>query len=206
MSMSRVLVIGSGGHAKVVADILRCQGSTVVGFLDDNPETWGSKRLGLPVLGGLETYTDHMPDALIVGVGAADIRRRIVERLGIAAEPLWCNAVHPSATIASSARLGRGVVVAAGAVINPDAVAGDHVIINTGATVDHDCHVGNYSQIAPGAHLAGAVRVGQGVLVAMGAIVVPGRTIGDGAVVGAGAVVVRDVPQGVKALGVPARW
>ncbi|MDQ6832120.1 MAG: NeuD/PglB/VioB family sugar acetyltransferase [Chloroflexota bacterium] len=203
--MSGVLILGAGGHAKVVADILCCQGTPVIGFLDDNPATWGTMRLGLPVLGGIATYRAHMPSGLILGIGDIAARRAVVERLGACVWDLWCNAVHPHATIANSVRLGRGVAVMARAVINPDAILGDHGVVNTGATVDHDCVIEAYAHIGPGAHLAGGIRVGIGAFIGVGANITPWLTVGDGAVVGAGSVVVGNVPCCVTVKGVPAR-
>ena len=201
-----MLVLGAGGHGKVVADILLCRGLAVRGFLDDDPAIWGATRLGLPVLGAIESYAGYAPDGLVMGIGANHIRRQVAERLGAAATPLWRNAIHPQATVAASARLGRGVMIAAGAVVNPDSALGDHVIINTGATVDHDCTLGAYVHLAPGGHLAGGVRIGAGTLIGVGASVAPQRSVGEWATVGAGAVVVRDIPDRVIAKGVPARW
>ncbi|MDQ2787150.1 MAG: NeuD/PglB/VioB family sugar acetyltransferase [Chloroflexota bacterium] len=203
--MSGVLILGAGGHAKVVADILCCQGTPVRGFLDDNPATWGATRLGLPVLGGIATYREYMPSGLILGIGDIAARRAVVERLGVGVHDLWCNAIHPHATVAHSARLGRGVAVMARGVVNPDAILGDHSVVNTGATVDHDCVIGAYAHIGPGAHLAGGIRVGIGALIGVGANITPWLTIGDDTVVGAGSVVVGDVPAHVTVKGIPAR-
>ncbi len=205
MSRSGVLILGAGGHGKVVADILLCQDVPVSGFLDDNPMLEGQVRLGLPILGPIESYPRYEPSGLALGVGDTSHRQRIVHRCGPPAQHLWRNTIHPRATIATSTRLGRGVTVIAGAVINPDAILGDHVIINTGATVDHECVVAAYGHIAPGAHLAGCVCIGEGVLVGTGANVCPGCSIGAWSIVGAGATVVRDIPAGVTAIGVPAR-
>lgn len=204
--MTRALVIGAGGHAKVVADILLCQGMEVLGFLDDDPKTWGAIRLGLHVLGSISGYQDYAPDVLAIGIGENLARQRIVERLGAAERQMWCNAIHPAAVVARSVRIGRGVVIAAGAVVNPDTAIGDYAIINTGATVDHDCEIGEYTHIAPGAHLSGGVVLGQGVLLGVGSCVAPLKSIGDWAIVGAGAAVARDIPPRVVAKGVPARW
>ena len=206
MRLDGVLILGAGGHGKVVADILVCQGVPVLGFLDDDPMLEGQTRLGLPVLGRIDAYPRYEPGGLVLGVGDAARRRGVVRRGGAAAQPLWRSAVHPRATVAASARLGRGVTISAGAVVNPDASVGDHAIVNTGATVDHDCVIAAYGHIAPGAHLAGGVRIGEGALVGVGANVCPNCSIGAWAVVGAGAVVVCDIPAGVTALGVPARY
>jgi sugar O-acyltransferase (sialic acid O-acetyltransferase NeuD family) len=203
--MSGILIIGAGGHGKVVADILLCSGIKVLGFLDDDPATWQDTRLGLPVLGAIEDYQRFAPDGLTMGIGSNAARRQIVIRLS-GAESLWRNAIHPKAIVSPFARLGKGIVVAAGSVVNPDAVIGDNTILNTGATVDHDCVIGDYAHIAPGAHLSGGVRVGEGTLIGIGAAIAPGCSIGEWSVVGAGAVVVQDVPARVTAKGVPARW
>jgi sugar O-acyltransferase (sialic acid O-acetyltransferase NeuD family) len=203
--MSGVLVIGAGGHGKVVADILLSQGRCIRGFLDDDPATWGARQLGIPVLGEPEAYAEFDPTGLILGVGEIGARREIVARLGCRAAHLWCNAIHPRATVARSVTLGRGIAVMAGAVVNPDATLGDHCIVNTGATVDHDCAIGAHAHIAPGAHLAGGIRVGCGAMVGIGASVTPNQRIGAGAMVAAGAVVVSDVEDGAVVKGIPAR-
>ncbi len=203
--MSGILIIGAGGHGKVVADILLRQSISVLGFLDDDPATWGTLRLGLPVLGAIDTFSDYSPEGLAMGIGSNTIRREIVRRLGNLAHDLWQLAIHPRAVIAPSVSIGRGTVVAAGAVVNPDTYLGDHVIINTGATVDHDCHIGDFVHIAPGAHIAGGVRVSEGALLGIGSVAIPGSAIGEWATVGAGAVVLDNIPDRVVAIGIPAR-
>jgi len=113
--------------------------------------------------------------------------------------------VHPSAVISKSASLGEGVTVMAGVLINANSQIGNNVIINTGAIVEHDCIVGDHIHVATGARLAGTVTVGTGSHIGAGAIVLEGRSIGSNSIVGAGAVVVRDVPDEVVVMGVPAR-
>jgi len=204
--MSGILILGSGGHAKVIADIFMCQGITVRGYLDDNPDSWGYLRLGLPVLGAIERYHDFEPDGMIVAIGSNRIRKAIVERLGALADPLWINAIHPSAVIASSVHIGRGTAVMARAVINPDTTLGRHVIVNTSSSIDHDCSIADFVHTAPGSHVAGVVTIGEGALMGIGSVAIPTMSIGAWAVVGAGAAVVRPVPDGVIAKGVPTRW
>lgn len=200
-----ILILGAGGHGKVVADILQCQKIQVMGFLDDDSTRWGTLQLDLPVLGPVESYAQYAPNGLVIGVGNLEARQDIVRRLGTQAYPLWRDAIHPRAIIAQSVQLGRGVMVAAGAVVNPDAVLGEHVIVNTGCTIDHDSVVGDFSHIAPGAHLAGGVTIGRETLIGIGATVIEGKYVGDRAVVGAGAVVIHDISDGMTAVGVPAR-
>lgn len=204
--MTGILVLGAGGHGKAVADILLAGGETVLGFLDDERATWGTERLGLPVLGATDTYHEHYPTGLVLGVGSNQARGIIVGRLGNAAATLWRRAIHPRAVVASSASLEPGAVVMAGAVVGPDVKIGAHVIVNHGATVDHDCVVSPFAHVAPGANVAGGVNIGEGSLVGIGSAVLPYQTIGDWATIGAGAVVNRDVPAGVTASGVPVRW
>lgn len=202
--MSRVVILGAGDHGRVVADILLCARQEVVAFLDVKRERWGIPIHGIPVPGDDSKLAGLRADGVVAGVGDNRTRHRIVAEL---LSPVnWVNAIHPSAVVSPWAKLGRGVVIAAGAVVNPDAEVGDFAIVNTGATVDHDCCIGPFAQVAPGVHLAGRVMVGEGAMIGTGAAVVPGCTIGAWAVIGAGAVVTKNIPAGVTAKGVPARW
>jgi acetyltransferase EpsM len=201
-----VLILGAGGHGKVVADTLISQGIPVQGFLDDAPNTWGKYVIGIPVLGAVDQWPEYQPDGLVLGIGANATRQMIVNRLGRAGEELFRNAFHSHAIISSHASLGYDVVVIAGAVINASTIIGNHVIVNTCSSIDHDCVIGDYAHIAPGCHLAGGVSIGEGAMIGAGAVVIPGCTVGKWAVIGAGAVVVRNIPDHVTAKGVPARW
>lgn len=204
--MSGVLILGAGGHAKVIADILLLQDVTVLGFLDDDPALWGKQFIGLPVLGSIASYADYAPDGLVSAIGSNAVRKRVVSRLGVAVESLWQTVIHPRATVAHSVELGCGLVIAAHAVVNPDSKLGDHVIVNTGATVDHDCIVDSFAHIAPGVHLAGDVKIGEGSLIGIGSQSIPGCHVGAWSVVGAGSTIVTNIPANVTAKGTPARW
>ncbi|QDT53336.1 Putative acetyltransferase EpsM [Caulifigura coniformis] len=203
--MTKSLVIcGAGGHAKVVADVARSAGWTVAGFVDDlHPERAGEAFFGSQILDANQVFQGSMP-AIALGIGDCAARlRRATELLD-----LGCPApvlVHPRAIVASSAQVGPGTQVIAGAVLNPDARLGTAVIINTGATVDHDCVIGDGVHLAPGVHLAGNVTVGERTLIGIGSVVKPGIRIGRDCVIGAGSVVVEDLPDGAIAYGVPAR-
>lgn len=196
-----VLVVGAGGHAKVVIATLRTNGRDVAAVVDDDPAWHGSLLLGARVVGPTSRIAEHTGDA-VLAIGANQIRQRIA-----AAYPAvrWVTVVHPSAVVHESVRLGAGTVVFAGAVLQPDVEVGDHAIVNTGATVDHDGRVGDFVHVAPGCHLSGGVTLGEGAFLGVGAACLPGVTVGAWTTVGGGGVVVRDLPAGVTAVGVPAR-
>ena len=203
-----VVIIGAGGHGKVVADILRAAGgANPVGFVDADPALRGQSVAGLPVLGPanlLARLWQQNVRHAVVAIGDNRTRRRYGDVLrDHGFEPL--SAVHPSAVVSASAALGRGVVVAANATVCTEARVGDFAIVNTAAVVDHECRVGAGVHVAPGARLAGRVRVRDEAFVGIGAIVIQCLTIGRGATVGAGAVVTRDVPDLATVVGVPAR-
>lgn len=202
LASSKIVVLGAGGHAKVVISTVRAAGQDVCAVFDDDRSRWGDSVLGVPVEGGLADAPDSPAYAGIIAIGSNPARRQIAARFQ---HLCWHTVVHPSAYVDSTVRLGQGTVVFAGAVVQPDAVIGSHVIINTGATVDHDCRLADYVHVAPGTHLAGAVQVGEGALLGIGSAVVPGRSIGRWALVGAGGVVIQDVPDHVTVVGIPAR-
>jgi len=197
----RLVIIGAGGHAKVVVASARAAGFDVAAIADDNVALWGSQLLGVPVAGPTAPVLDDPGAQVVLAIGSNATRRK----LAAASRCRFVSVVHPSAIIDASVRLGAGSVVFAGAVIQPDAALGGHAIVNTGASIDHDCAVGVAVHVAPGARLAGNVTLGDEVFIGIGAVVVPGISIGARTTVGAGAAVVRDLPADVIAAGVPAR-
>lgn len=204
----RIVIIGAGGHGKVVLDILRAAGGVEpVGFLDADPALAGTQVCGLAVLGPanlLPGLRRQKVKGAIVAIGdnrARDQYAALVREHGLE----LVSAIHPRAYVSPTAVLGTNVVVAAHATVCVDARIEDSAIINTAAVVDHENLIGRGSHIGPGALLAGRVRVGPLAFVGMGAKVLQCRTIGEGATVGAGAVVRQDVPPGATVVGVPAR-
>lgn len=196
--MTDLLIIGAGGHARVV---LAALSDGVRPALVDPAVPSGTRLDGIPVLGGDEVLASHI-EGTHVAIGSNVRRRDAVDRAGPRA---WTTIISPLAHVIDGVTLAEGAFVGARAVIQPGAKIGRHVIINTGAIVEHDCVVGDFAHVAPGAVLCGAVVVGEGALVGAGAVVTPGITIGRDTVIGAGAVVVADVPDGVTVVGNPAR-
>ena len=204
-----VLILGAGGHAQVVADILlrahdagtNCQ---PIGFLDDDPTLAGTAIMGLPVLGAIAQLSEFDHDAVIVAIGDNCTRARIFESVRARGERI-VNAIHPVAVVAPDVRLGEGVMICAGVVVNTGTIIGDNVILNTGCTVDHHNRIGNHAHIAPGVHLGGNVHIGEGAFIGIGTVVIPGCSIGEWAMIGAGSVVTKDILPYATAVGMPAR-
>lgn len=199
-----ILVIGAGGHAKVCIELLQAMGEQVDFCVSSGGTT---SCVGIPVLDG-DAYLARLHGdgyhRVFVALGANHLRVKLATA-AVALGYELVNAISPRAVVSPSARLGRGVAVMAGAVINAEAVIGDLSIINTGASVDHDCVIGAGVHIAPQAALAGHVHVGATSLLGIGSRVIPERRIGKDAIVGAGAVVIRDVGDNATVAGTPAR-
>jgi len=203
--MSEILIVGTGDHARVVADLAVAAGHTIAGHVDPSGSSTASGVAAIGRLDGDLEWLDERRDApFTVAIGSNDVRRRAYERcLELGLEPI--SLVHPSAVVLGGARIGHGAQVCALALVGVDALIEEDAIVNSAATVDHDVVIGPHAFVAPGAHLAGRVRVGTGAHVGIGVAVREGTIIGDGALVAAGAAVVADVPAHARVAGVPAR-
>lgn len=198
------LVVGAGGHAKVVIDALLRSGSLVLGCYDDNPALIGSEPVpGIRVVGrSSQAERDWTKGRkVIVAIGENRLRRRLSSLWNVE----YGVAVAPSAVLGRGVAIGPGSMILPSATVNIDAVIGAHAILNTSCSVDHDCRIGDYVHIAPGCHLGGNVVVGEGAFIGIGTAVIPGVRIGRWSVVGAGTVVTRDVPDNSTAVGVPVK-
>jgi len=198
----KVIIIGAGGHAKVVADAIRKSGDILIGFLDDDKTRSGENFCGARILGTLSSYSEFAFDAeFIIAIGNNNVRKSISESMTCK----WYTAVHPSASIGEGAILDEGAFVAAGAVINADARIGKHTIVNTCAVVEHDCSIGAFVHVSPRATVCGACSVGELSWLGAGSTVINGLTVCKEAVIGAGATVIRDIENKGTYVGVPAR-
>lgn len=194
-----VILIGGGGHAKVVADCVQARGGQVVGILDDGIPA-GTSILGIPVLGKIAEYQNYLQYSFLIAIGSNSVRRRIAQELAVN----WYTAVHPSAVISPYAVIGAGTVVMPRAVVNAGAVIGLHCILNTGVIVEHDNRIADYVHLSPAAALGGTVSVGTETHIGIGAVVRNNISICGGCTIGAGAVVVKDLTEPGTYVGVPA--
>ena len=207
--MKRVVIIGAGGHAREVAEILRQQSGerlSVLGFVVDDPGIHAETIGGLPVLGNWSWLegTDRSDLFLICAIGLPDVRKQLVER-AVMQQFRFTNAISPLAYISPQARLGEGVMIFPFSFISAASSIGDHAIVNAGATVSHQTSVASYGTLSPGVHVAGNASIGEGCFLGIGASVIQGVTVGRWSIIGAGAAVIRDVPEYVTAAGVPAK-
>lgn len=200
-----VVVIGAGGHGKVVVATLQAAGLKPSLVLDDDPALWGGAVLGIEIAGPTAELHRLGTRRAVLAVGGNRARGDLAVDLAAGGDVEWVTAVHPAAVVDPSVSLGPGTVVFAGAIIQPDTTVGAHVIVNTAASVDHDCRLGDFVHVAPGARLAGGVEVGEGAFLGIGCRVLPGLRIGAWATVGAGATVTHDVSDGWTVVGSPAR-
>jgi sugar O-acyltransferase (sialic acid O-acetyltransferase NeuD family) len=201
-----LLVLGAGGHGRVVADAAQASGQwAVVAFLDDRFPNLTSAG-PWPVLGSFANLANYGTEQWDVALGIGDNSGRAAHLERILADGYACPAVcHPAAVISAHAIIGPASVVFATAVVNYNAVVGRGCIVNSGAVIEHDCVLGDAAHVSPRAALAGGVTVGAASWIGIGASVVQGVRIGSGVRVGAGAAVLKDLPDGVTAVGVPAR-
>ena len=200
---SDLVIIGAGGHGRVVADIaLKSEKYKNIYFLDDAVT---SDQLGLPVLGTVSEVNNFCATAdFFVAVGNSDARKRITEIIkseGCSIATL----VHPAAVIGKDVSIDEGSVIMAGVVINPCVKIGRGVIVNTSSSIDHDCRICDYSHISVGAHIAGMTTIGRGTWVGAGSTVIESLSVCDDCFIGAGSVVVKSIAESGKYFGVPAR-
>jgi len=197
-----LILIGSGGHAKVVAEIaMLSKRFSSIRILDSDLRRDGEKVLGIAV----ETPLDpgRAPFAFHIAIGDAHARARLWQEL-VSRGGTPATLVHPDASVSAHAEIGAGSAVAAKAIVAPSASIGCGCIINHGAVVDHDCTVGDFAHVAPNTTLGGGARIGRMSLIGAGAIILPGIGVGARTVVAAGSVVTVNVPDHELWAGVPA--
>lgn len=192
-----LIIIGAGGHGRVVADIAQALGYEMIRFVDASfPDL--SQSGAWPVIA--KTHEETAGE-IALAIGNNKTRMRILETVSDRVVSL----VHPSASVSPYAAIGAGSVVCTGATVGAFAVLGRGCIINTGASVDHDCTLADGVHISPGARLGGGVQIGPRTWVGIGAAVREYKTLGKDVIIGAGAAVVANVPDNKRMGGVPAK-
>jgi UDP-perosamine 4-acetyltransferase len=207
--MTKYILIGTGEHARVLADAMRACGLPLSAVASPDAAVLSGPLSGLPYLASDEEVLAMGLNGVLLVNGIGSIARPHARRAAYekfrSAGFHFASVVHPSAVIASHVEIESGAQIMAGAVVQTGARIGVDALLNTGALVDHDCRIGEHVHIAPGACLSGNVSVGGSSHIGIGASVIQGKTIGVGVIVAAGAVVISDIPDGVTVAGVPAR-
>ncbi|MCO4323960.1 acetyltransferase [Mammaliicoccus sciuri] len=202
--MKAIIMIGNGGHAKVIKDII--DSSTeyeLKGYLDDNiSERYVEEGILYDNLGNIENYKEDF--YFNIAIGGNDIRASLFERIAL---PLskFPVLIHPSAIISPSAKIGYGTVIMPKSVINSNSLIGSHVIINTSSIIEHDNVIDDYVHISPNATLTGGVKVGKKSQVGASATIIPMVSIGKNTIVGAGSTVVKNIGDNQIVVGTPAK-
>lgn len=201
-----LVVIGEGGHSKVIRDLIHSKSDAKINaILDDKYDVLTlSNEVYLGPISSAHLLLDRMSHLkFVIAIGNNAVRKSIVTKLGLAKES-YISLIHYSAIVSSSAAIGSGTVIMANTIVSADSVVGDHVIINSGAIVEHDNQIGDYVHIAPRATLTGSVIVKEGAMIGAGATIIPGKSIGEWAIIGAGATVISDISANSTAVGTPA--
>jgi len=202
--MSRLLILGAGGHGKVVADIANIlEQWDSISFLDDRKEL--KEVIGFPVIGKLMDYKTLKNDFkyAFVAIGNSTLRLNWLERLhkeGFIIPTI----IHPQRIVTKFIGIEYGTVIMAGVVVNAGTSIGRGCILNTSCSIDHDCKLGDGVHISPGAHIGGTAIIGSRAWLGIGSSIVNNIIIGNNSIVAAGATVIKNVPENVTVAGVPA--
>ncbi len=200
--MKRLMIMGCGGHGRVIADSARKMGYAEIAFLDDAPPSY---ELKYPIAGGFQDAERHIADwDICVAVGNQKLRERLLNSLEQAGAKLPV-IMDRSVIIGTKVSIGVGTVIMPGAIINNGTQIGRGCIINTGATADHDNILEDFVHLSPGVHLAGTVHIGARSWLGVGSVVVNNCEITADCVIGAGAAVCLDIKEAGTYVGVPAK-
>lgn len=204
-----VLIIGAGGHAKVVADAIEQEGiHRIIGFVDEDQDRL-CEVYGYPVVGGMEVFKEKRFSAVnagILAVGDNGKRKLLAERISqIRASFVFITVTHPAAVLSRGVKVGHGTIIMPGAIVKSDTCVGNHCVINSNCSLGHDTSIGDFVTIGPGALVGGHVKIGDCSMVSLGANVIHNIEIGEQTIIGSGATVVNHIGSGVIACGIPAK-
>lgn len=195
---NEVCLYGSGGHSKVIKDIIMDQGKKVVAFFDDNPKLNTINET--PVLKS-NLLKEYKGNPLFICIGDNTVRKEISGKLNFN----FITLIHSKSCVSDSVIIKSGTVVMPNAIINSDSIIGKQVIVNTSAVIEHDCIIEDYVHISPNVTLTGGVKVKEGAHIGAGTVVIPGVEIGKWAIIGAGSVIIKNIPDYAIVVGNPGR-
>ena len=196
-------IYGAGGHARVVASILRSRGKGIYGFFDDSFRDDKEVIQGAPVRGKFADILNHRKAFADVYIALGDMEQRRQAFTMLSDNNFALPAlVHAQAQVEQDVGLGSASVVCLGALIGAQTQIGSAVIINTGCSVDHETVIGDFTQIAPGVKIAGRTIIGHSTFVGIGACIADRLTIGHNVIIGAGSIILKNVPDGIKVMGI----
>ena len=204
-----LIIIGAGGHSKVLIDTLQSQAMEILGITDIDVNKQNQELLGIPIIGEDKVVFQYHPESVLLvnGIGRVDGSNhrqgifQYFERNGYQ----FAQVIHQSAIVSLNVTIAAGAQIMAGAVVQPGSIIGANSIINTGTVLDHDTFIGSHVHIAPGVTISGGVRIDDGTLIGAGTTIIQGIKVGANSLVAAGSVVIRDVPEGTTVMGVPAK-
>lgn len=204
--MKKIIVLGSGGHAKVVIDTLQQLNTDIIGIATLSNE---SSFMGIPIIGNDDDVLRYPPDEILLvngigSIGDVGLRKKVFLKFKNQGYSFY-TMIHPSAMLSPTVTLGEGVQIMAGSVVQTDVQISDNVLLNTRTSIDHECQIGSHSHIAPGCTLSGQVLVEEEVHLGTGTTVIQQINIGKGVLAGAGSVIIQDIPSYQKVYGVPAK-
>lgn len=198
MKITKTLLYGASGHAKVISSIFESMNILIHGVFDDDSNKYELKHLKV-IHGYDKNYEANLP--ILISIGDNLIRKQISKKIVHS----FTNAIHPSSIIDKSVFIDKGTAIFHNATIQSDTQIGKHCIINTNSSVDHDCSIGDFVHISPSATLCGNVVVGEGSHIGAGATIVPNIKIGNWCTIGAGSVITKDIPSFSVVVGIPGR-
>jgi len=194
-----ILIIGAGGHSKVIIDIIRELGNyNIIGIYDDNKTGYFS---GIKIIGKIAEI-NNTTDYFIIGIGNDKIRKKIAEEYN---QLKWATLIHPKTIISKTSTIKDGTVICAGAIIQTEVEIGKHCIINTNCSIDHESIIGNYCSICPSSTICGQVKINESSFIGANSTIIQTIEIGKECIIGAGTVVIRNIPNNSKAVGNPAK-
>lgn len=204
--MKKIIVLGSGGHAKVVIDTLQQLNKDIIGIATLSNE---SSFMGIPIIGKDDDVLRYSPNEILLvngigSIGNMGLRKKVFLKFKNKGY-FFYTMIHPSAILSPTVTLGEGVQIMAGSVVQTDVQIGDNVLLNTRTSIDHECQIGGHSHIAPGCTISGQVLVEEEVHLGTGTTVIQQINIGKGVLAGAGSVIIQDIPSYQKVYGVPAK-